>query len=153
MRWPWVRARTVDRRVADLRAEHQAELQELMSTRVKTQASPSFHANASRAWRQTGLTRWDRQPPQDPRVALASKLQTYEFAESHGVNLPEHYGTWPSVDEIEWSVLPDRFVLKSDRGELGNGVLPLTRTAEGFVLGGHKRARDRETITSLLGRG
>jgi len=150
MRWPWVRAKTVDRKLADLRAEHKAELQQRTRARVKTQAPPSFHANVSRAWRQAQIPQWDRQPPQDPRVALTSKLQTYEFAASHGVRLPERYGTWSRVEEIDWSSLPDRVVLKRDMGTSGYGVLPLTRCSEGFLLAGHQRPRDLDRVSQLL---
>ena len=65
-----------------------------------------------------------------PLRQLPFKLRNYRLAASHGVPVPEVYATWPSVADIDLSQLPDSFVLKSDGGAGGHGVIPLTRVAE-----------------------
>lgn len=69
-----------------------------------------------------------------PRRNLLLKLHNYEVARSHGVSTPEVLGVWEDTSEIDWDALPEEFVLKSNGGSTGRGVLPLRRTAEGFRL-------------------
>ena len=44
-----------------------------------------------------------------------------------GVNVPAIYGTWNSLDQIDWDELPDSFVLKANSGSSSRGVLPMVR--------------------------
>jgi len=62
-----------------------------------------------------------------PIWALNPKLRAYEFARSHGVDLPASYGRYAHVSELPWDELPPAFVLKTDGGSTAEGVLPLVR--------------------------
>ncbi|WP_454084902.1 ATP-grasp fold amidoligase family protein [Georgenia sp. Marseille-Q6866] len=65
---------------------------------------------------------------------LFLKLHNYEVARSHGVSTPQVLGVWPTATGIDWDSLPEQFVLKSNGGSTGRGVLPLQRTGSGFEL-------------------
>lgn len=65
-----------------------------------------------------------------PLRQLPFKLRNYRLAASHGIAVPEIYAAWSTVDEIDLSGLPDEFVVKSDGGAGGHGVLPLRRDGE-----------------------
>lgn len=65
-----------------------------------------------------------------PLRQLPFKLRNYRLAASHGIAVPEIHATWTTVDEIDLSGLPDEFVVKSDGGAGGHGVLPLRRESE-----------------------
>lgn len=65
-----------------------------------------------------------------PLRQLPFKLRNYRLAASHGIAVPEIYAAWTTVDEIDLSGLPDEFVVKSDGGAGGHGVLPLRRDGE-----------------------
>ncbi|USQ78587.1 hypothetical protein NF556_13205 [Ornithinimicrobium faecis] len=67
-----------------------------------------------------------------PRRHLLEKLHNYELARSYGVATPRVIGSWPKVTEIPWDELPETFVVKSNRGYSGNGVLPLRREGDSF---------------------
>lgn len=69
-----------------------------------------------------------------PRHNLLLKLHNYEVARSHGVSTPQVLGVWPTAADIDFDSLPEEFVLKSNGGSTGRGVLPLQRTATGFAL-------------------
>lgn len=69
-----------------------------------------------------------------PRRNLFDKLHNYELARSLGVATPQVLGTWATAGQIEWDALPERFVLKSNGGSTGRGVLPLERRGPGFSL-------------------
>ena len=49
------------------------------------------------------------------------------MARSLGVATPQVLGVWPTIEEIDWDQLPERFVLKSAGGSTARGVLPLER--------------------------
>ena len=68
------------------------------------------------------------------RHNLFLKLHNYEVARSHGVSTPQVLGVWPTLADIDWDSLPEQFVLKSNGGSTGRGVLPLRRTGTGFEL-------------------
>lgn len=69
-----------------------------------------------------------------PRRNLFRKLHNYEVARSHGVATPRVLGVWQQLTDIAWDELPERFVLKSDGGSSGRGVLPLERHGDRFRL-------------------
>lgn len=68
----------------------------------------------------------------EPILDLYSKTAARVFAEQHGVQNPAIYGSWATPDDIEWDTLPDRFVIKSNRGGGGISVFPMERRGEGF---------------------
>lgn len=67
-----------------------------------------------------------------PRRRLLEKLHNYELARSYGVATPRVIGSWQQITEVPWSELPETFVVKSNRGYSGNGVLPLRRHGDRF---------------------
>ncbi|MBW8173048.1 hypothetical protein K0651_08310 [Ornithinimicrobium sp. Arc0846-15] len=92
-----------------------------------TQSTPSFHRS---------LLSWRRVAPTltqiDPGHALAYnqipfKLHNYRLAKSHGIPTPEILAVWESLEDIDLTQMPEKFVLKSDCGASGRGVLPLRK--------------------------
>jgi len=63
----------------------------------------------------------------EPILELYSKTAARAFAEQHGVQIPASLGSWATPHLIDWSTLPDRFVMKSNRGGGGVSVFPLER--------------------------
>ena len=55
---------------------------------------------------------------------LADKVKVRDYIRSKGLGsiLLHHYGYWNNVDSIELDSLPERFVLKTNRGEGGHDV-------------------------------
>ena len=109
-----------------------------LKTRVRnpkyTPLETSWHVRLkeqTRVGRHTARIDPDRE---HPRFRLEEKLHNYELAASYGVLTPRVFGTWPRVEDITWDDLPEAFVVKSDRGYSGNGVLPLRRSGKGFRL-------------------
>ena len=51
-------------------------------------------------------------------VECADKYRMRGYVESHGIGsiLPELYGVWESVDQIDWKSLPNQFVIKCNHG-------------------------------------
>ncbi|MCT1457052.1 hypothetical protein M3G48_07020 [Kocuria rhizophila] len=66
-----------------------------------------------------------------PLTAIPCKLRMYEFAASHGVEVPAVFRTWATPGEMEFEDLPDEFVVKADGGASSEGVVPLRRSGEG----------------------
>lgn len=62
-----------------------------------------------------------------PLLQVARKLRNHRLAASHGAPVPEVLAVWDGPDQIDLDGLPDEFVLKSDGGAGGHGVLPLRR--------------------------
>lgn len=62
-----------------------------------------------------------------PMRQVPFKLRNYRLAKSHGIEVPTIHDVWPDADQISLDHLPDKFVLKSDTGAGGQGVLPLER--------------------------
>lgn len=58
---------------------------------------------------------------------LGEKAAVRTFADSIGVAQPELLATGPSIDDIDFAALPDRFVIKPDGLHSGQGVHLLTR--------------------------
>ncbi|WP_147917985.1 ATP-grasp fold amidoligase family protein [Ruania zhangjianzhongii] len=85
---------------------------------------------------------------------IPHKLRTYTLAESHGLRTPEILGLWPDIDSIDFTGLPEAFVLKSDGGAGGQGIFPLIRTSENrFTIAGSTnevtQQEVKDTIRSL----
>lgn len=75
-----------------------------------------------------------------PRRRLLEKLHNYELARSYGVSTPRVVGIWEQLEEVPWDTLPERFVLKSNRGFSGRGVLPLQRHDGAFrMIDSHRK--------------
>ncbi|UJH70094.1 ATP-grasp fold amidoligase family protein [Ornithinimicrobium sp. INDO-MA30-4] len=62
-----------------------------------------------------------------PYNQIEYKLHNYRFGQSHGVSVPRVLEVWPTPSAIDLAEMPDLFVLKSDQGSSGRGVLPLRR--------------------------
>ncbi|MBW8173047.1 hypothetical protein K0651_08305 [Ornithinimicrobium sp. Arc0846-15] len=86
-----------------------------------------------------------------PQRQLPVKLHNYSLAASHGVPTPQVYAVWGSPKKIDLRELPDRFVVKGDRGSNGRGVLPLTRVEDDLyeLAGGKKRFTGAEVAKTL----
>lgn len=66
--------------------------------------------------------------------AFNEKRAGYRLASSLGVAVPELYLESTSMDELDWSVLPDRFAIKPHNGAANRGVFLLVRTPQnGFL--------------------
>lgn len=79
-----------------------------------------------RSYQRTGwLLRETDRAALHPRRLLLRKLHNYTLARSHGVPTPHVRALYERLEDIPWDDLPERFVLKSDRGAGGHGVLPL----------------------------
>ncbi|MCK0111275.1 hypothetical protein MWU75_03865 [Ornithinimicrobium sp. F0845] len=99
-----------------------------------TPREPSWHtrvAEQTRVGRYTARRDTEREYP---RFRLEEKLHNYELARSYGVPTPRVIGSWPRIEEVAWQELPESFVVKSDRGYSGTGVLPLRRHGDRFRL-------------------
>lgn len=62
-----------------------------------------------------------------PMRQVPFKLRNYRLAKSHGIEVPVIHDVWTDADDINFGRMPDKFVLKSDTGAGGQGVLPLER--------------------------
>lgn len=108
------------------------ELGRLRRAAKYTPAQPSWH------WRVQEQARVGRHTARladqgaYPRRHLLQKLHNYELARSHGVATPRVIGVWRTLEDVPWDSLPERFVLKSNRGFSGRGVLPLQRQGSAF---------------------
>lgn len=135
---PGWRSRSVtarpDAELARLTAQVEALQAELAGLRAKRSdvAEPRL-TPASFKDRLSVLRRMSQEPDvHDPETVhpfrqLPFKLRTQRLAESHGVATPEVFDVWPDLDQVNLEQLPDGFVLKSDRGAGGKGVLAMQR--------------------------
>ncbi|MBW8173046.1 hypothetical protein K0651_08300 [Ornithinimicrobium sp. Arc0846-15] len=86
-----------------------------------------------------------------PMRHLTLKLHNYRLAASHGVAVPDIYRVWATREQIELSDLPEKFVIKSDGGASGKGVLPLIRVgADAFELADGTKTFSAEQVRSHL---
>ena len=93
---------------------------------------PSWHA---RIMEQARVGRYTAPKDRDrvfPRRRLLEKLHNYELARSYGIATPRVIGSWGRIEDVPWDELPEAFVVKSNRGYSGNGVLPLRRHGNAF---------------------
>ncbi len=65
-----------------------------------------------------------------PHSRLSLKLRNYELALSHGIEIPRILASWLNPHQIRLDDFPEFFVLKSDGGASGAGVLPLQRVSD-----------------------
>lgn len=83
-----------------------------------------------------------------PLLQIPRKLRNYELAASHGIPVPQILASWADLDQMDLTDLPEEFVLKSDGGAGGAGVLPLRRIPGGrfAMIGGAETFTAEEVI-------
>ncbi len=134
--------------VADLRRRLAAAEEELAAERAAREAAdaraagllrgpggtlpgrttpPSFRRHVHDLRRGVEVLRGLDPAASHPLLQVARKLRNHRLAASHGVPVPRILAVWGTAARIELSGLPDEFVLKSDGGAGGRGVLPLRR--------------------------
>lgn len=122
---------------------------ELPEEALRLLGLPSHLAQMAMWRRDINRARWSEDAT-DVRTGMNRKLAMYRFAESHGLRVPRIYGVWETPEKIDWSALPEEFVLKSDRGAAGQGVLPLRREGEAYRLVGRQRAYPAKRFVGQL---
>jgi hypothetical protein len=83
-------------------------------------------------------------------VISRGKFWVYGFVSSHAVEIPEQLGRWNDPAEIAWTDLPERVVIKADRGTTGRGVLPLRRVGHGWQVITHQTVVTPEQLVAEL---
>lgn len=144
------RARSQARTVRDLQ-QQLSEVDHVEEAVEQALRRPSFLAQLS-AWKRDVSRCWKTGDTTDIRFGMNRKLLMYRFAESHGLRVPTIYQLHHVPEDIAWHSLPERFVIKSDGGSSGNGVLPLERVGAQFRLIGGDRLRDEAFYVALLQR-
>lgn len=88
----------------------------------------------------------------NPLLAVNGKDEGYRFAQSHGIPTPREIARYNHPEDIDWSTLPDEFVLKTLQGASGAGVFPLMRRGDGYVdlLSNSKAQRSSRDVVDLL---
>lgn len=87
-----------------------------------------------------------------PRSLLSwGKFGVYEFARSHGVDVPAQLGLWETPADIPWDELPAHVVIKSSFGSTSRGVLPLHRVDDGWQIATHVQTLSNEDLAATLG--
>lgn len=85
-----------------------------------------------------------------PFRQVPHKLWIHRFGASHRVGVPQVYAVWPDLDAVTLGGLPDQFVLKSDRGAGGRGVLQVTRESPERYATRGESALTSEQVVQLL---
>jgi len=130
-----------DRRIATLQARLSAA-SEISANQPSFQAR-LFAENRIRAYElKTG-----KYPPS---VISRGKFGVLQLVSSHGVEIPEQLGRWKDASEIAWDDLPERVVIKADRGSTGRGVLPLRRVGDGWQVITHRPVLTPEQVAAEL---
>lgn len=88
----------------------------------------------------------------EPILELYSKTAARVFAEQHGIQVPRIHGSWGNPEDIEWDALPERFVIKSNRGGGGISVFPLERRGDEYFDYIGNEMVTHETITAKFKR-
>lgn len=83
-----------------------------------------------------------------PRRNLFLKLHNYTLSRSHGIATPQVFGIADSIATLPWDNFPDQFVIKSNGGAAGRGVLPLERHGEHYALIGSDTEYTREDVAA-----
>ncbi|MGC0250366.1 ATP-grasp fold amidoligase family protein [Pseudactinotalea sp. Z1748] len=149
-----------DARIAELESKLRERQERLDTAREEARAAgdkaasrpkatvPSWHARIMEQQRVQRAVNALNGSDDHPRRNLFRKLHNYEVARSHGVATPRVLEIWPGLRELRLDSLPDEFVLKSNGGSTGRGVLPLERTSEGFRLVDGTRTYSAEEVMS-----
>lgn len=69
----------------------------------------------------------------DPVFDVNGKASSQRWADALGLRTARVLHLVDSVEEVPWDALPERFVIKPDRGVSGNGVHLLRRSGDAFV--------------------
>lgn len=69
----------------------------------------------------------------EPARAVNSKVAGYEFARGHGLDVPAVLASYSAFREIDWSGLPDGFVIKTVEGSTSRGVVPVERVGDRYL--------------------
>lgn len=110
-------------------------------------ASPSWEGQVRAVRREFALAMRLPDAGTMPLTRIAAKLANYRLAASHGIAVPEVLAVWDRLQDVDLRGLPDRFVLKSERGSASRGVLPVVREGELFALAD---GSGRHTARSLV---
>jgi len=130
-----------DRRIAHLQAR-------LSETREASANQPSFQA---RLFAERRIRRYETESgTYAPSVISQGKRWVYQFVTSHDVAIPPQLGRWNDPAEIPWDDLPERVVIKADRGSTGRGVFPLRRVEHGWQVITHSSVATPEQLTAEL---
>ncbi len=114
-------------------AERQASTSTATPDGLETdRGMPSFSLSQRMHRRLNTKGVYRRNDVHEPILDLSLKDAGRQFAAAHGVRVPAVHGEWSSPDDIEWDALPDRFVIKSNRGGGGINVFPVERREGGF---------------------
>ena len=68
----------------------------------------------------------------DPVWAINDKADAYAWVDGLGVRRPALLGEYPRCSAVDWTSVPDRFVLKPARGAGANGVHLLERRSDAW---------------------
>jgi hypothetical protein len=137
----------LNRRVEELGDENARLEQQLASGELLTR--PSFRARIHEERRLRALEVEMRVP--SPSVIRHGKFYVYDFARSHGFDVPERHGQWDDPADIAWDELPDLVVIKSAYSTASRGVFPLRRTGAGWEVITHDTVMTTEELTATLG--
>jgi len=85
----------------------------------------------------------------DPVFDINGKANSQQWAEDLGVRTARILQLVDSIESVPWETLPERFVIKPDRGVSGNGVYLLRRSGDAFV---DARSGARMTVSDLTSR-
>ncbi|WP_083518612.1 ATP-grasp fold amidoligase family protein [Serinicoccus chungangensis] len=85
-----------------------------------------------------------------PRRQLLRKLFNYRLAASHGIRIPQILGSWQDPFLIDWDLLPEEFVLKTNTGHSGASVWPLRRQGRSFSTVDQMREFDADELRGLV---
>jgi len=86
-----------------------------------------------------------------PLLRIRRKLRNYRLAASHGVPIPEVVAVWGELGSLDLRGMPERFVIKSDSGSTGRGVLPLRRRDDGrFQMVGGEHVFSHEDVVQFF---
>jgi len=130
-----------DRRIATLQARLSAASE--VAAKQPSFQGRLFAENRIRAYeRETGTY--------PPSVISRGKFGVLQLVSSHGIEIPEQLGRWNDPEEIAWDELPERVVIKADRGSTGRGVLPLRRDGDGWQVITHRQVLTPEEVAAEL---
>lgn len=130
-----------DRRIATLQAR-------LSATSAASAKRPSFQ---SRLFAEGRILAHELElDTQVPSVISRGKFWVYQLVSSHGVEIPEQLGRWDEPEDIAWDDLPERVVIKANRGTMGRGVFPLRRVGHGWQVITHRTVATPEQLAAEL---
>lgn len=130
-----------DRRIATLQAR-------LSATSETSAKRPSFQA---RLFADSRIRTYELEADtQAPSLISRGKFWVYQLVSSHGVEIPEQLGRWDDPEDIAWNDLPERVVIKANRGSMGRGVFPLRRVGHGWQVITHQTVATSEQLATEL---